>query len=334
MTARIDTLELGDVTVTRVVEWSGPLRTVSKIVPDSPEEVRDEHREEVVPDFWNPRDDAYRCAVQSWIVRSQGRVIVVDTGAGNDRDRPQVPRFDHLTTPFLDNLARAGVRPQDVDVVINTHVHYDHVGWNTRLHDDVWVPTLPHATYLIPRVDREYFDPVNEHLRPAARNDADRLRREGNRLVFADSVRPVLESGRAVLWEGEYRVDANLELRSAPEHTPGSSVLWLSSGSERAVFVGDMLHSPVQIWSPHANSCFCEDPRQSRDTRRRVLTEAANARALVFPVHFPGRGAAQIQREGDRFEIRGLDITENSHWSTSRFPDPAGARRPERRDMP
>ncbi|WP_030903589.1 MBL fold metallo-hydrolase [Streptomyces sp. NRRL F-5126] len=303
-TARTDTLELGDVTVTRVVEWSGRIRTVGEMVPDSPEEVREEHRAELVPDFWDPRDDAYLCAVQSWIIRSEGRVIVVDTGAGNDRDRPQVPPFDHLSTPFLDNLARAGVRPEDVDVVVNTHVHYDHVGWNTRLDDGAWVPTFPRATYLIPRVDREYFDPANEHLRPAARSDADRLRREGNRLVFADSVQPILDSGRAVLWEDRHRIDADLELRAAPGHTPGSSALWLRSGTERAVFVGDMLHSPVQLWTPHANSCFCEDPRQSRETRRRVLAEAADTRALVLPAHFPGRGAARVKHEGDRFEIR------------------------------
>ncbi|MFS4095064.1 MBL fold metallo-hydrolase [Streptomyces sp. AF1A] len=109
-------------------------------------------------------------------------------------------------------------------------------------------------------------------------------------------------------WSGSTRTSrlprADLVLRSAPGHTPGSSVLCLGSGSERAVFVGDMLHSPVQIWSPHANSCFCENPKQARGTRRRVLGEAADTRALVFPAHFPGHGAAQIQREGDRFEIR------------------------------
>jgi hypothetical protein len=143
---RGDTIQLGEVTVTRVLEWSGPIRTVSDIVPDS----TPGGRAALTPEFRNPDDDAYRCAIQSWVLRSEGRTIVVDTGAGNDRNRSQIPQFDHLTTSFLENLRRAGVEPEDVDLVVNTHVHYDHVGWNTRLLDEEWVPTFPNARYLIP----------------------------------------------------------------------------------------------------------------------------------------------------------------------------------------
>ncbi len=299
-----DTLELGNVTITRVVEWSGAIRTAHEILPDTPPETWQQHRDELAPDFWNPDDDAYLCAIQSWVIRSEGRTILVDTGAGNDRDRPQVPQFDHLATPFLDTLARAGVRPEDVDVVVNTHVHYDHVGWNTHLVDGEWVPTFPNATYLIPAIDRRYFDPENEDRRPTPRTDADRLRRHGSTLVFNDSVAPILRHGLATLWEHEYRIDDHLTLAPAPGHTPGSSVLALRSGHDRAVFVGDLLHSPAQFFGPHANSCFCEDPRQARDTRLRVLTEAADTRSLLVPAHFPGHGAAEIRRDGNAFAVR------------------------------
>lgn len=299
-----DTLELGDVTITRVVEWSGAIRTAREIMPDSPPETWQRHRDELAPDFWNPDDDSWLCAIQSWVIRSEGRTILVDTGAGNDRDRPQVPQFDHLATGFLETLAHAGVRPEDVDVVVNTHVHYDHVGWNTRLVDGEWVPTFPNATYLIPAVDRRYFDPENAHRRLTPRTDADRLRRHGAALVFADSVAPILGHGLATLWEQEHRIDGALTLATAPGHTPGSSVLRLRSGDERAVFVGDLLHSPVQIFGPDANSCFCEDPAQARTTRRRVLAEAADTRSLLVPAHFPGHGAAEVRRDGDTFAIR------------------------------
>jgi glyoxylase-like metal-dependent hydrolase (beta-lactamase superfamily II) len=299
-----DTIELGDVTVTRVIEWSGPIRTVREILPESTVEIRQQHQEELAPDFWDPSTDAYRCAIQSWVLRSEGRTIVVDTGAGNDRDRPQVPQFDHLRTPFLQNLARAGVRPKDVDVVVNTHVHYDHVGWNTTLRDGEWVPTFPNATYLIPRIDREYFDPANETRRPPVRTDADRLRRRGSHLVFADSITPVLEHGLARVWEDVHRIDANLTLEPAPGHTPGSSLLRLHSDGDRAVFVGDMLHSPVQVLEPHVNSCFCEDPAQAGRTRYRVLAEAADTRTLVVPAHFPGPGAVEVRRDDDVFAVR------------------------------
>jgi len=305
MAERNDTIILGNVSITRVVEWSGPLRTGREIFPDSAPETWQEHRKELVPDFWRPENDSYLLAIQSWVIRSGGMTLIVDTGAGNDRNRPQVPQFHQLRTPFLDSLARSGVEPETVDIVVNTHVHYDHVGWNTQLRDGEWQPTFPNATYLIPRIDRDYFDPVNEHLRQVPRTDGDRLRRRGSHLVFEDSVAPILREDRAVLWQDDYRIDANLTLEPAPGHTPGSSRLHLRSGSDRAVFVGDMLHSPVQFHDPDVNSCFCENPEQARATRRRVLAEAADTRTLVVPAHFPGHGATEISRDGDSFAVRG-----------------------------
>ncbi|MEV7037582.1 MBL fold metallo-hydrolase [Amycolatopsis sp. NPDC051061] len=156
---------------------------------------------------------------------------------------------------------------------------------------------------MIPRVDRDYFDPENEHRRPPARTDADRLRRRGSHLVFADSVAPILESGIATMWEDSYRIDANLILAPAPGHTPGSSVLKLSSGTDRALFVGDLLHSPVQVAEPAANSCFCENQAEARATRIRLLDEAAGTGALVVPAHFPGQGAAEVRKAGDSYQL-------------------------------
>lgn len=153
-------ISLGDVEITRVVEWSGPIRTARFIIPDSDEETWRRNQEWLAPDFWTPADDAYRCHIQTWVLRSEGRIILVDTGVGNDRERPQVPQFAGLRTDYLARLRAAGVEPEDVDVVVNTHIHYDHVGWNTELRDGEWVPTFPDATYLIPRADYLYFDPA------------------------------------------------------------------------------------------------------------------------------------------------------------------------------
>ncbi|MFB9840241.1 MBL fold metallo-hydrolase, partial [Actinoallomurus acaciae] len=288
--------QLGEVEVTKVVEWQGEIAPARLIVPDSTPEIWQDNRSWLAPDHWNPETDEYRGAVQTWLLRSEGKVVLVDTGVGNDRHRPQIPLFDHLRTPFLDRLAEAGVRPEDVDVVVNTHIHYDHVGWNTRGEGEEWVPAFPNATYLIPRADQEYFDPRNAHRRPPVRDERDRLRREGSLIVYTDSVAPVL--GRAVRWEGEYRIDRNLSLEPAPGHTPGSSIVRLSSGSDRAVFVGDLLHSPVQILRPAYSSCFCEDPAQAAATRRAVLERAADTRELVVPAHFAGAGAAEVRRDG------------------------------------
>src|SRR5947207_10441715 len=118
-----DSITLGDVEITRVVEWSGPISTARVIIPDSDEETWQRNEEWLAPDFWTPADDAYRCHIQIWVLRSVGRTILVDTGVGNDRERPQVPQFAGLCTGYLDRLREAGVTPEDVGVVVNTHIH-------------------------------------------------------------------------------------------------------------------------------------------------------------------------------------------------------------------
>jgi glyoxylase-like metal-dependent hydrolase (beta-lactamase superfamily II) len=293
--------QFGGVEITKVVEWQGEIAPARRIIPGSPHSLWQENRSWLAPDHWHPDTDAYHGAVQTWVLRSEGKTILIDTGVGNDRDRPQVPAFDHLQSGYLDRLAEAGVTPDDVDLVINTHIHYDHVGWNTRLRDGQWVPAFPNATYLIPRTDKEYFDPRNAHRRRAPRDEAERRRWDATPIVYGDSIAPVL--GQAVLWEDEYRIDGSLVLEPAPGHTPGSSVVRLSSGTDRAVFVGDVLHSPVQILEPGYSSCFCEDARAAADTRRRVLERAADTGELIVPAHFAGASAAAVRRDGNRFAI-------------------------------
>ncbi|WP_230466517.1 MBL fold metallo-hydrolase [[Actinomadura] parvosata] len=289
-------MTLGDVTVTRVREYYGPVHmTPETFFPESSPRTWEEHSSWLEPHFVDPGTRIVNSAIQTWLLRSEGRIILVDTGVGNHKERPYAPVWSRLDTDFLDNLAAAGVRPEDVDVVVNTHLHVDHVGWNTFLDGRSWVPTFPKATYLIARADFDFWNPANEHRSVLGR---------GNQNVFEDSVAPVHEAGLTTLWEGSYTIDANLRLDLAPGHTPGSSVLTLASGTDRAVFVGDLLHNPVQIVEPDANSCFCEDPAGARATRRRILGWAADHRALVFPAHLGGHGAAEVVREGNGFAVK------------------------------
>ncbi|QDY75311.1 MBL fold metallo-hydrolase [Streptomyces qinzhouensis] len=287
---------LGDVTVTRIKEFYGPSGlSPGQFFPDSPQGSWEEHREWLAPEFWNPRTDECMTAIQSWLLRSEGRTILVDTGVGNHKDRPYMPAWSRMDTDFLDQLAAAGVRPEDIDIVVNTHLHLDHVGWNTRLDGRTWVPTFPNATYLMPRPDFDFWDPANENKTVLGR---------ANQNVFEDSVTPVHRAGLTYLWDGTYRIDRNLRLDLAPGHTPGSSVLTLESGGDRAVFVGDLIHTGLQIAEPAINSCFCEDPAESRATRHKVLGRAAENNALVFPAHFGGRSAVEVARNGSKFMIK------------------------------
>ncbi|MEU8028248.1 MBL fold metallo-hydrolase, partial [Streptomyces sp. NPDC049099] len=257
-------------------------------------EVWSAHEEDLVPDHREAGGDRAVVAVQTWVVRGGGRTVVVDTGVGNGRERPGNPLFHRRQGRFLDRLEEAGVRPQDVDVVVNTHLHSDHVGWNTRDADGEWIPTFPHARYLLPAADDAHFGPAGGYAGGA---------RPLDRLVYEDSVAPVHRAGQAVLWEDEYRIDAHLVLEAAPGHTPGSSVLRVESRGERAVFVGDLLHSPVQILHPECSSCFCLDPRRAAETRLRVLERAAAERELVVPAHFGGAGAVEVRKAGAGFTL-------------------------------
>jgi glyoxylase-like metal-dependent hydrolase (beta-lactamase superfamily II) len=272
----MDTITLGDVEITRVVERHGEFGPLRTVIPDMPDPTPDW----LAPDHHDPRTGGMIAAAQTWVLRSGGRTILVDTGVGNDRVRAN-PLFSGWHTDFLERLTEV-VAPGDVDVVVNTHVHADHVGWNTREVDGEWVPTFPNATYLVPKADHEHFRGTEVH---------------------DDSVAPVVEAGLATLWENGFRIDDSLELEAAPGHTPGSAVLRLRSGTDRAVFVGDMVHSPYQVTNPLCNSMFCLDGAQARRTRRRVLGRAAQERELIVPAHFGGHGALEVRPAAGHFAI-------------------------------
>jgi glyoxylase-like metal-dependent hydrolase (beta-lactamase superfamily II) len=207
----MDAIKLGDVTVIRVEEMHGPVgMTPEQFFPGSPEPPWRERRDLLVPDHLNAEDDIVQVAMQTWALRSDGQTILIDTGVGNDKSRPAVGGWDHLSTGYLENLAAAGIRPEDVDLVINSHLHVDHVGWNTRLVGGEWVPTFPNATYLMPKADFEYWNP--------ARNSG--IAGGTNENAFEDSVAPVHAAGQVRLWEDGHVVDGNLRLLAAPGHTP------------------------------------------------------------------------------------------------------------------
>jgi glyoxylase-like metal-dependent hydrolase (beta-lactamase superfamily II) len=287
-------ITLGDVTVTRIEEMHGPIMPPDQFFPTIPATAWEEQASWLVPDHLDESHEWIQVAMQTWLLRSGGKTILVDTGVGNDKSRPAVDVWDHLSLDYLGGLAAAGVAPESVDLVVNTHLHVDHVGWNTVLNNGEWVPTFPNATYLMPKADFEFWNPANNPNIAGGVNEN----------VYEDSVAPVRNAGQVQLWEDRHVIDENLTIEAAPGHTPGSSVIKLVSGSDRALLAGDLVHTPLQISHVDDDSYFCEDSVRARATRRYLLGWASENNALVLPAHISGHGAFEVERAGDSFDIR------------------------------
>jgi glyoxylase-like metal-dependent hydrolase (beta-lactamase superfamily II) len=227
-------------------------------------------------------------SVHTWLVRTPGATILVDTCVGNDKTREALPDFDHLALPWLERLADAGLQPEDVDYVVCTHLHVDHVGWNTRLVGGEWVPVFPNARYLINQREFDFWKPDNPAVADIAINAG----------VFEDSVQPIFDRDQMILWDGDYELGDGIRLEMATGHTPGHNVLWLESKGQAAVFAGDSMHSAMQVFEPTWNSGFCIAPEEAIATRTRLVETCAERNALLCPAHFAAPHAYRVEPRG------------------------------------
>ena len=225
-------------------------------------------------------------SIHTMVLRDGERTILIDTAAGNDKRRPETPFLDHLHTPYLAQLAALGIRPEKVDFVLFTHLHVDHVGWNTQLREGVWRPTFPNARHLCTARELDaYSDPSdlgpdNNHV-----------------LAYLDSVQPVRQAGLIDLVEADGReVLPGISFLTAPGHSVDHTVIRLTDDAEVALFIGDLMHHPLQVEKPEFSSIFCLDPVQARQSREHILALAADQDALIFPSHFDGTSVGRVQR--------------------------------------
>ena len=286
---------IGNVTVTRIEEQLGfASRPPDQYLDGFERETLARNLEWLVPHHYSPEHDRLITSIHSWLIRTPRHTILLDSCAGNHKDRPGFPRFHRLETPYLARLRQAGVAPEQIDIVLCTHLHADHVGWNTKLVDGRWLPTFPNARYLFSRIENEIGDPRRN---PAAEAD---LQRGG---AYRDSVLPVIEAGLAVLIDGDHAIDDTMTIVPAPGHTHGHVAMRLTNSAGCALFAGDAIHHALQIYAPHWNSKFCELPEVARDTRARLLEECAEYRSLMFPGHFGAPHVARIARAATGFAV-------------------------------
>jgi glyoxylase-like metal-dependent hydrolase (beta-lactamase superfamily II) len=272
-----------------VVENEGPFAPVGFLLPQFREEMLLEHRW-LKPAYVDAQNHALM-SFHSFVLRTPRAVILIDGCVGNGKERPARPMWHRQERPFLERLAQAGLQPEDVDFVFCTHLHADHVGWNTRLRDGRWVPTFPNAKYIFARREYEHWE---------------RLVRAGevpNHGSFTDSVLPVMEAKQAVLVASDHEIEAGIHLEAAYGHTPGTCLLHAKSRGAHGVFTGDVMHTPVQLADPSLSSRFCSDPAQSAATRRALCEQYADTRCVFFTGHFPAPSAARIVRSKTFFGI-------------------------------
>ncbi|MGW1894391.1 MBL fold metallo-hydrolase [Streptomyces sp. NPDC002004] len=280
---------VGDIRVQRIDEIALPAQTGRWLLPEATADMVAQ-APWLQPDFADGSGTLH-LASHSFAISHQGLRILVDTGIGNGKSRPN-PAWDNLSTGYLGRLAAAGFAPEAVDLVILTHLHTDHVGWNTRATGGVWRPTFPNAGYVVSRVEWEYW--------------AGTEMEESRRQMFRDSVHPVNDAGLLRLVEvpdAGAEVAPGVRLRPTPGHTPGHIAVELHSGPASALITGDCVHHPVQLHDPAVGSCVDVDAEQAARTRRRLLASLADTGTLVLGTHFPPPTGGLVVTEGDSYRM-------------------------------
>jgi glyoxylase-like metal-dependent hydrolase (beta-lactamase superfamily II) len=270
---------VGAATVTSVVEDQIDLPP-GLLFPEATEELVARHSW-LVPD-WADASGGISLRVQAFVVEIGGLTVLVDPCVGNAKVR-WLPVWNQLDLPFLERLADAGVTPADVDLVVHTHLHADHVGWDTHRDGDTWVPTFTAARHLYTAAELEF-------ARTAGMAGED---------VYGDSIGPILDAGLADVVEPDADLGYGLRLESTPGHTPGHTSLWIESDGAHALITGDFMHHPLQFAQPQIAEIADADVEEARATRIRMLVEMARTGALVFGTHFPNRPGGRVTVDGD-----------------------------------
>jgi glyoxylase-like metal-dependent hydrolase (beta-lactamase superfamily II) len=279
-------LSLGGVTIQRVIEKEGPFLKALDVFPTLSSEQLDENRCWLAPKALD-RDDTLMFVFQSYLVRTPHHTILVDTCIGNDKARPARPEWSmKRDDTFMRALAAAGSSVDEIDFVLCTHLHVDHVGWNTRLENGRWTPTFPKARYLISKAEFDHWAEQNAKT-PLPH--------------FGDSVLPVAEAGRADFVRDDYALDDRVRLTPTPGHTPHHVAICIGLDGNDAVMPGDLMHSPLQARYPELSPRFDVDGATAAKTRREFLEQYCDTRTLCCTAHFASPSVVRIKRWDDGF---------------------------------
>ncbi|WP_175777265.1 MBL fold metallo-hydrolase [Burkholderia anthina] len=291
-------LALGNVEIIRLYDTTLLGETAQSWLPDFDRARVAEHEHWLAPTHYDPESGRIPMPVHSWIVRTGRHTVLIDSCIGNHKERPGLPEMHRLSTRYLDRMRALGIQPEEIDYVMCSHLHADHVGWNTQLVNGVWVPTFPNARYVISQVE-------HDHLVRAIRGEGP-AGPAWFRPMYNDSVLPVIEAGQATMFDDTYELDDTFLIRHAPGHSPGHVRIELTSQGSRGVFSGDMLHSPIQIPFWQWSSKVCDDRQLAAKSRFELLAHCVEHGALLLPGHFEAPHAGHIVDTAGTFGIEFL----------------------------
>ncbi|GAB2798712.1 MBL fold metallo-hydrolase [Streptomyces daliensis] len=284
---------VGDLTVHRVDEVALPPQTGPWLLPEATAELVT-GTPWLHPDFADEQG-VLRLASHSFAFEADGMRVLIDTGIGNGKRRAN-PAWHNLDSDYASRLRATGFAPESVDLVVLTHLHADHVGWNTRAEGDDWVPTFPNARYVTTRTEWDYWAGVEME--------------EARRQMFRDSVHPVREAGLFDLVDvadggvdGGTDIAPGIRLLPTPGHTPGQVAVRLSSRGESALITGDSIHHPVQMSHPALCSCVDIAPDVAARTRHELLGSLAGTPTLLLGSHFAAPTAGHVRREAGAYRL-------------------------------
>jgi glyoxylase-like metal-dependent hydrolase (beta-lactamase superfamily II) len=280
-------LTAGDLTIHRIIEQEGPFLPALGTLVDLKPEVLAENRSWLQQAAALDKDDTLLLCFQSYIVKTPHHTILVDSCIGNDKPRGRPMWSMKTDDTYMRALAAAGLSVNDIDYVFCTHLHVDHVGWNTRLENGRWVPTFPKARYVFGKQELDYWT-------------AENAKKENP--VYLDSVLPVVEAGRSEAVANDHQIGDHVRLLHTPGHTPGHVAVCFGKGGDDAVVSGDLMHSPLQTRYPEMSMMFDLDKEQAGKTRRSFLERYCDTKTLCCTAHFPSPSSGRIKRWGDGFK--------------------------------
>lgn len=247
-----------------------------------------------------------RQSIHAWVVQTPTHTVLIDTATGNDKLRPTAPLFHQLKEPFLERLQAIGVSPEAVDLVLLTHLHADHVGWNTRLQDGRWVPTFPNARYVFSEREYNYNLALSRERGAVARIQQQAgtgtPRRQPLGGVFEDSVMPIVEAGLDQRIGVDNTVIEGFRFHATPGHSIDHASISVTSRGETALFWGDIMHHPLQFRRPETNSVYCEFSKAAQQSRHKAMRLAAELDALVFTTHFADSSVGKVSQQTHGFD--------------------------------